>query len=92
MNWEKRGETFQAEKSTNDMEAKQYLGVSGDLAAGNLLSLGIKGEPGSTGQWAEEIVGANVEMAFKVQANGLVDYFVRDITHCRDVTWSAHIY
>ena len=50
MNWEKRGETFQAEKSTNDMEAKQYLGVSGDLAAGNLLSLGIKGEPGSTGQ------------------------------------------
>lgn len=45
-----RGETFQAEKSTNDMEAKQYLGVSGDLAAGSLLSLGIMGEPGSTGR------------------------------------------
>lgn len=28
---------------------------------------------------------APVEMAFNTQANGLVYYFVRDITHCSDV-------
>lgn len=40
----------------------------------------------------EEISGASVERAVNTQANGFVDYFVRDITHCRDITQSTHLY
>lgn len=46
---------------------------------------GCKGQAIGIGGELKREAEACVEMAFNTQANGLVYYFVRDITHCSDV-------